>query len=692
MQGNVKSVIKVAVFSGWGILVLWYFSRSFPFVNLSEILLNGAMLLILLLFFTALGKRVFRTFHLAFASFTEECCFSCGLGTGITIFLIFGLAASGILYELVIVVLIFTLYAFVYQDARAICMTGYRIGSDFFLRKKSFIEMICLILLGFAGTITFVAAATPPYFYDALVYHLAVPQQYLLKHGFQYMPHHHFSNFPMNLGMLFLVGMSFSGGILAKLISWSFAPLTALAVYGFSKPRWGSRIAILAAVFCFFVPGILILSILTSVDLGVMFYSFLSFSALVSWFSSRQKSWFLLSAIFCSLAVGTKYTAIPMTFLPLVLVLCIHEYFIRRCGFVHALKKIFLISVIVFLGVSPWLAKNIVYTGNPTYPLFNWLFGTHVSHQYNRYDQEILEEKSLSGLLLPRSGENKSLGKTFLETIMRFLKSPWTVTMKTSRVAGKTGVVFLLCLPGIFLVNKMDTTSRYLLALAGCSFALWIFFLPDRALRYVFQIFPLLNIVISYILWNIPISEKGKKLLVGGISLLLLYHLSLFFAVANTVKPFSYLLNNLSKEAFLLQSGTRYYPIIEFINRETPKESKILFVWEIRGYYCERDYLIATNTPYDKNAIILRQVIVASQNIEEVLEKLYDLGITHILLNLSEMRRIMGDDSPQDLSFDFEIEKDRQIFQALFSPQYLRLLITQNQVYLYQLLYPGRKT
>ena len=130
--------------------------------------------------------------------------------------------------------------------------------------------------------------------------------------------------------MLFMVGMSFSGGMLAKLLSWSFAPITALAVYGFTKSRWGCRMGLLAAAILFLVPGVLILSTLTSVDLGVMFYSFLSFSALLSWFSSRQKSWLILAGIFCGLAMGTKYTALLLTFGSICIILVCHDYIFAK--------------------------------------------------------------------------------------------------------------------------------------------------------------------------------------------------------------------------------------------------------------------------------------------------------------------------------------------------------------------------
>ena len=71
------------------------------------------MLAILLLFFSALGRRIFRQFKISFTSFSEELSFSFGLGSGIIIFLIVGLATLRILHEIVVVGLILILFGFV---------------------------------------------------------------------------------------------------------------------------------------------------------------------------------------------------------------------------------------------------------------------------------------------------------------------------------------------------------------------------------------------------------------------------------------------------------------------------------------------------------------------------------------------------------------------------------------------------
>jgi hypothetical protein len=81
-------------------------------------------------------------------------------------------------------------------------------------------------------------------------------------------------------------------------------------------------------------------------------------------------------------------------------------------------------------------------------------------------------------------------------------------------------------------------------------------------------------------------------------------------------------------------------------------------------------------------------LIRESQNVEELIQKLKRMGVTHILVNRSEMKRLAKKLS-QDSYFDFQTEKDREIHRNLFSSQYLRHLISRHQVDLYEVLYPG---
>lgn len=688
MKEQTRRRILIALFLGWAIPVLWNYFHNFPFVNLREVLLNGGLLCVLLLFFTALGARILRYFRLSFSSFAEEVSFSFGIGSGCIIFLIIGLCALHILYEVVVVGIVLLLSVFVYQDARSLCLRGYHILRSPSSRTYSSIEIVLLFLMALAGIATFLAAATPPFFYDALVYHLAVPQQYLLAHGFFYMPYHHFSNFPMNLSMLFMVGMSFSGGMLAKLLSWSFAPMTALAVYGFAKSRWEIRTAITSAAILFLVPGVLILSTLTSVDLGVMLYSFLSFSALLSWFTLRRKSWLVLSGIFCGLAIGTKYTALLMTFGTLMIMLFSHKVILaQKCRIWHAIRSMLLFGLIVLCVMSPWFFKNIAYTGNPIYPFFNALFGTRVSHQYTHYDQKYATINPLSSL--KNLVADNVHPENVIISILKGLTAPWHVTMNTVRSAGKAGVVFLACLPLVFLVRPIPGSIRSCIAFGACSFCLWMIFLPGTALRYVFQMFPPLSLTVAFFLRSFTRAKRYNLGLLIGISILLGYQTLLLFQEFTILQPYGYVLGNQSQEEFLVDHGVNYYPVITYLNKTLPSTSKILYVAELRGYYSEHPQLLATDAHQRDDEIILRKLIVESQSIEEVLQKLFDLDISHIVINFEEMQRFAQTKLARDSYFNFPTEKDNALFQTLFS-QYLQRVISKYQVSAYQIRYPER--
>ena len=662
--------IKVLLLLVWAMFVLWNFFHSFPLFNLIEVLQNGFLLFLLSLFFTALGRRVFRFFHISFSSFSEELSYSFGIGTGLVIFVLIGLAAIGALYQAGILLVILVLAGVVYADIKSLCLRGYEMLLALHKRTFVFPESFFIVLLCIATCITFFAAATPPFFFDALTYHLAVPQKYLHAHGFQYIPHHYYSNFPANIGMLFLVGLSFSGGMLAHLLSWLYAPMTVLAVYAFTKARWGKSVAVTAAVVVLFVPGILIASILTSVDNGVMFYAFLSFWAFLSWCSTRQKSWFILTGIFCGLAIGSKYTAIAVTFLALELLLFLHEYVFEKRPLLSALWKLVLFGLIVLAITSPWFIKNGIYTGNPLYPFFNSFFGVQGSKSLG-YSQ-IVSRK------IPES-------KDWLERIIfYYLAAPWTAAMKITGAAGISGILFLLGFPLLFGLKKMERTIQYLLIASGISFLVWILFLP-RVLRYVFPVFPLFSIVLAYTLWHLSTSHSIRKILLSGLSIILLYHLGLFFRECS-IQSLTYLFPHPSKKEFLIDHGVNSYPALEYINTETPLDSKILFIGEMRGFYCEREYEL--QVVRGDEDIFLQQLILQTTTVEEVLQELQHQRFSHLLVNMTEMQRIARSFLNRDSFFSLQDPKKQQILGEFFSERYLRPVFSEYNVVVYEIIYP----
>ncbi len=671
MNARYTQWLKMTALSLWAGVVLWHFFKGFPLFNLLEILHNGFVLLFLMMFFTALGRSMSRLFHISFESFSEEVITSFGIGTGLITFVLIGLAALGILYNVLIFCVILVAAGVVYSDIKFLCLRGYEHLHTLRETRCNLLTQFFIGLLLLATCITFFASATPPFFFDALTYHLAVPQQYLRHHGFLYIPHHHYSNYPANIGMVFLVGLSFSGGMLAHLMSWMFAPMTAFAVYAFTTTRWGRSTAVTAALILLFVPGILIASILTSVDNGVMFYSFLSCAALLSWFSSRQPHWFVLSGIFCGLAVGSKYTALAVTFITLELLIVLHDYVGEKRKFWAVLQKMVLFGLIVLIIFSPWLLKNVFYTGNPLFPFFNSIFEVQ-EHESLGYSQIV--SRRIPGV------------KNWLERVFSYyLAVPWTASMNIRGAAGIAGILFLLGLPLLFTLQKRDGAIWHLAIASACAFGVWTVFLP-RVLRYVFPIFPLLSLVIAYTLWRISDSRTVKFLIFSGLSVLVVYHFGLFLRETSLLRSMTYLFPHQTEREFLLDHGLNSYPAIEFINTETPLDSKVLFVGEMRGFYCQRDYEL--QVVRGDEDIWLQQRILNADTIIDVLQDLRHKKFTHLLFNRPEMQRIATSFLKRESFFHFQDRRKEQMLQELLSPQYARLVFSAYRVNVYEILYP----
>lgn len=93
-----------------------------------------------------------------------------------------------------------------------------------------------------------------------------------------------------------------------------------------------------------------------------------------------------------------------------------------------------------------------------------------------------------------------------------------------------------------------------------------------------------------------------------------------------SMNPVYYLLGIETKSSYLTRSNpARIQPVIEYVNENLPSESRILLLWEKRGYYLERKYM------EDASGNILAMVMYQTQNPAKAAEELKKMGYTHIL-------------------------------------------------------------
>ena len=671
----------------------------------------------------SLGRKIFRLLKIRFHCPADEVISSIALGWGALAYLVLALGLLGLLYRGIAYGLLGLLALISIPEIKTLVVS---LSNNLarLVKKKSLnrstqdtpspsplFKASLFFLLAATAAIALIGALTPPLNYDTLSYHLGVPKLYICHHRIIYLPHQVYSNFPFTVEMLFCLSLLLKGDILAKLIHLSFGLLTVGAIYCFSRRYFNHKIALLAAAIFYNIPLVGFLSTTAYIDLGVTLYVFLALQGWVNWSYSGKRQDLLMSAIFTGLAMGTKYPAILFSFLPLLLGIVLKTGLIDRVRWPGALKRAFIFSLVAVGMASPWLIKNFIYTGNPIYPLFYNLLGGRGWSAFNA--------------LRFMKHHSPSFGNWW-----EIFRLPLDISKSKD-----IGPLFIIFAPFMIFLKRFEELGKLLLAYGGLYFLLWMFFTHGDH-RFLLPVFPGLSIVVAYLIMRFRERTLHALLLIAGlgVTLTLNYqrirlfglHLISFqegifllplslglsalivFLVVNCMKRKSLsapivtalalmmLINLLSvaamipgygllgpalgresREEFL--SRTFYaYDAFRFCNERLPQSAKILFIGENQGYYCDRDFL--ANSPLDDNIIV--GIVNSSNSGTEIGEKLKEMGITHVLYNASEAKRVDRDYS----SFNWaDEEAEARFLHFLFSGEFLRLVFSRSGVLIYEL-------
>ena len=195
--------------------------------------------------------------------------------------------------------------------------------NDKLSRRLAVLFSCCLLLLLFT---ILIMATVPPVDRDALTHHLAVPKLWIEHGGIYEIPHLIFSYYPMNVDLLYVIPLLFGNDIAPKYIHFLFGIGSALLIFAYLKNRSRIDYALFGVLIFFSTPVIVKLSISVYVDLGLIFFSWASLYYLFKWNRhSRHINHLLVSAVFCGLALGTKYNGLLVLLLLTIAVAFIHK-------------------------------------------------------------------------------------------------------------------------------------------------------------------------------------------------------------------------------------------------------------------------------------------------------------------------------------------------------------------------------
>jgi hypothetical protein len=249
-----------------------------------------------------------------------------------------------------------------------------RIASfSWLLERRGILERGALLFLAAGLAYSFLGTTVPEVFYDALVYHLAVPQAYLASGRMVDLPYNHYSYLPLFVSMLYYWALAAGGMYAAKIFAFflGLCLLAALVAGGRFFKDWGS--GLVAAALFLGAPLVLLLFWECNSDGGAAFYLALSILSFAQWRrrGADARRWLYLSGLMGGLALASKYTtAIGVACLAFAAFVAT-----SRAGLRRRLGTLMLYAALMMAPLLPWWVRNGVYAGNPFYPYLAGVLG-----------------------------------------------------------------------------------------------------------------------------------------------------------------------------------------------------------------------------------------------------------------------------------------------------------------------------
>ncbi len=232
---------------------------------------------------------------------------------------------------------------------------------------------------GLAAGVLLVAAVSEPGWlwrsefggYDALSYHLQLPREWIAGGRIATLDHNVYSAFPSFVEAAFLhvfllAGDLSDGAISAQCLAVLFTLHAAFLVACIGRRVAGDAGAALAAALYLGTPWIVVVGSLAYNDNIVPL--FLAAGLLLTW-RRPARGLAVALGLLLGAACGAKLTAVGFVALPLALGVALRARW-------RAVPVFAVTAVVAAVVLLPWLVRNGIATGNPTFPFLTQLFGT----------------------------------------------------------------------------------------------------------------------------------------------------------------------------------------------------------------------------------------------------------------------------------------------------------------------------
>lgn len=450
-------------------------------------------------------------------------------------------------------------------------------------------------------------AALPAFYWDALTYHLAVPQAYAAAHGFVYLPYNAYASMPFGGSLFYLWPYMWDGLITAK-ASHLVATVLALSLtYRLARLWLPQFYAALAAAFVLLTPSVIAAVAGAHNDhfqiLFVVAALYLYFSREGGGAEPIRRSWLAVGA-FAGAAVAVKYSAfaVAAAFVPIGA----YDVWRRRISWRWALAA----AAVAAAMVAPWLVKAYVERGNPVFPLLYGVFG-------GRDFAPAQAERFYAW----QFGTGPGRG------VLDFLLAPYRISVTADvNYANFYGVFLAFLLPWAALAAAAFRRGGRLVAFGWLYLAAWFF--GSQQIRFLGAALPALGTAAAAVLaraergagnWR---RRVGRAVFAGGLIVVSVPSFSGVMLRGTSGYPFFV---NGDTTGFL-RENVGLYPAQEYINAELPADAKILMLFTNHTLYLEREGVY--DSFFEASPFLL--AAEEARNPRELYDLAREWGCTHV--------------------------------------------------------------
>jgi hypothetical protein len=474
-------------------------------------------------------------------------------------------------------------------------------------------------------------AAAPPYVRDSLVYHLLCPKEYLKVGHLVHIEGNLFSAFPKGHEMFMTLLLAIGGDRAAQ----GFSILQQVAAIGglYSLTRlmagpWPSAVCTLGyatvpPVMYFTGCGYVEPALLMALGNCLLALTFLFQSHMDKSINGRMR----LGAItFIGFLAGwmtaLKYSG--LIYLGLIGLILLWGQ--RKAS----IRKFMSIGSVFTLGALPglsWMVWNWITLGNPVYPMAWFLFGGKGWEE-------------AQALAMSLYFDAYGMGRNLLDYLLLSWRLAFSGRFDSIRFDGAIGPLLILFLAlaaasGYLLIRRrlagiMTKRIGFMFIVSTAFFVFGTqqtrFWLPSQMLACAFAA-PAVELLVNWARNRRLIKKVLFLILVGSLAWNM-WFLGKQFIMVGYYKP---VLGMEQEKDFLIRKVPGY-PVLEFINQDLPKSSRLMCVWTgAYGYYIDRQYYSDTLI----EDITIKKLINVSANGKELSQRLVQAGYTHIFMRVS---------------------------------------------------------